>query len=204
MPRRKLFQTILCLVSLLFLFGCSQLTGHQANKPEPPKEFAGMVAKKDELALLPTAEKLGKTPVIKGKIAIVTNSDGTPYLDRFSQEGEAFFSDAPIPVETSQNFLPADLYAKSPEEIETLIKIDCVTKKDQALYTKSGSLNDEMMVYEYVICEIKFVDYKSATVVAKKEVGKNVPPKVINDRTISRHPWREICEYLRSAKSSGS
>lgn len=96
-----------------------------------------MVAKKDELALLPTAEKLGKTPVIKGKIAIVTNSDGTLYLDRFSQEGEAFFSDASIPVETSQNFLPADLYAKNPQEIETLIKIDCVTKKDQALYTKS-------------------------------------------------------------------
>ena len=163
-----------------------------------------MVARTNELALLPTTEKLGKTPVIKGKIAIVTNSDGTTYLDRFSQEGEAFFTDAPIPVETSQNFLPADLYAKSPEEIETLIKIDCVTRKDQALYTKSDSLKDEMMVYEYVICEIKFVDYKSATVVAKKEVGKNVPPKVINDRTISRHPWRDICEYLRSAKSSGS
>ena len=163
-----------------------------------------MVAKKSELALLPTTEKLGKAPVINGKIAIVTNSDGTIYLDRFSQEGEAFFPDAPIPVETSQNFLPADLYAKSPEEIATLIKIDCVTKKDQALYTKSDSLKDEMMVYEYVICEIKFVDYKSATVVARKEVGKNVPPKVINDRTISRHPWREICEYLRSAKSSVS
>lgn len=163
-----------------------------------------MVAKKDELALLATTEKLSKTPVIKGKIAIITNSDGKTYLDRFSQEGEAFFTDAPIPVETSQNFLPADLYAKSPEEIETLIKIDCVTKKDQALYTNSNSLKDEMMVYEYVICEIKFIDYKSATVVAKKEVGKNVPPKVINDRTISRHPWREISEYLRSAKPSGS
>ena len=61
-----------------------------------------------------------------------------------------------------------------------------------------------MMVYEYVVCEIKFVDYKSATDVAKKEVGKYVPPKVINDRTISRNPWRDICEYLRSAKSSGS
>lgn len=163
-----------------------------------------MAAKKDELALLPTTEKLSKTPVIKGKIAIITNSDGKTYLDRFSQEGEAFFTDAPIPIEASQNFLPADLYAKSPEEIETLIKIDCVTKKDQALYTNSNSLKDEMMVYEYVICEIKFIDYKSVTVVARKEVGKNVPPKVINDRTISRHPWREICEYLRSAKPSGS
>ena len=67
-----------------------------------------MVARKNELALLPTTEKLGKTPVINGKIAIVTNSDGTTYLDRFSQEGE-FFPDAPIPAETSQNFLPADL-----------------------------------------------------------------------------------------------
>ena len=161
-----------------------------------------MVAKKDELALLPTTEKLSKTPTIRGKIAIVTNSDGTIYLDRFSQEGEAFFTDAPIPVETHHNFLPADLYAKTPDEIETLIKIDCVTKKDEALYTNSNTLKDEMTIYEYVICEIKFVDYKTATVFAKKEVGKNVPPKVINDRTISRNPYREICEYIRSAKTS--
>ncbi len=163
-----------------------------------------MVAKKDELALLPTTEKLSKTPVINGKIAIITNSDGKIYLDRFSQEGELFFTDAPFPVEASQNFLPADLYAKSPEEIQTLIRIDCVTRKDQALYTNSNSLKDEMMVYEYVICEIKFIDYKTATVIAKKDVGKNEPPKVINNRTISRHPWREISEYLRSAKTSGS
>ena len=160
-----------------------------------------MAAKKDELALLPTTDKLSKTPAIKGKIAIVTNSDGKIYLDRFSEDGEAFFTDAPLPVETSRNFLPAALYAKSPDEIETLIKIDCVTKKDEALYTNSN-LKEEMMVYEYVICEIKFVDYKTATVVAKKEVGKNVPPKVINDRTISLNPWREICEYVRSAKTT--
>ena len=201
MPRRKLFEAMLCLLPLLFLFGCSNLSGRQPKQPEAPKEFAAMAAKKDELALLPTTDKLSKTPAIRGKIAIVTNSDGTIYLDRFSQDGEAFFTDAPIPVETSQNFLPADLYAKSPDEIETLIKIDCVTKKDEALYTNSN-LKEEMMVYEYVICEIKFIDYKTATVVAKKEVGKNVPPKVINDRTISRNPYREICEYLRSAKTN--
>ena len=202
MPRRRLFEATLCLLSLLFLSGCSNLSGRQSNKPEAPKEFAAIVAKKDELALLPTTEKLSKTPAIRGKIAIVTNSDGTIYLDRFSQEGEAFFTDAPIPVETHHNFLPADLYARSPDELETLIKIDCVTKKDEALYTNSNTLKDEMTIYEYVICEIKFVDYKTATVVAKKEVGKNVPPKVINDRTISRNPYREICEYLRSAKTS--
>lgn len=161
-----------------------------------------MVAKKKEWAALTTSEKLSKTPAIKGKIAIVRNSDGDVSIDRFSEDGAIFDTDAPIPDETYSNFLPANLYAKTPDEIETLIKIDCVTKKDEALYTNSNSLKDEPRFYEYVICDIGFVDYRTATLIAKKRVGKNDPPKVLNNRTVARHPWREITEYLRSANGA--
>lgn len=157
-----------------------------------------MVAKKEELATFPTTEKLSKKPVIKGKIAIATNIDGKIYLDRFSEDGSAFFTDPPMPIEASQNFLPAALYAKTPDEIDTLLRIDCVTKKDEALYTSSDTLKDEPKIYEYVICNIGVVDYKTASLIAKKQVGKNVPPKVINTRTISHVPWAEVVEYLRS------
>ena len=157
-----------------------------------------MIARKNDLASLPTSEKLSKTPAIKGKLAIVRKTDGEVTVDRFSEDGSIFDTDAPIPMETYSNFLPVDLYARTPEEIETLIKIDCVTKKDEALYTNSNSLKDEPRFYEYVICDIGLVDYKTATLIAKKQVGKNVPPKVINSRTVARHPWREITEYLRS------
>ena len=51
-----------------------------------------------------------------------------------------------------------------------------------------------------VICDIGFVDYKTATLTAKKQAGKNEPPKVINSRTVARHPWLEIVNYLNGAK----
>jgi hypothetical protein len=198
MARRKLVQAAVCLLSLLFLFGCSHLSKSQPKPPEPPKEFAAMIVKKDELAALPTTEKLSKKPAIKGKIAIVSNHDGAITVDRFSEDGANFWTDAPIPGETYNSFLPVELYAKNPDEIETLIKINCVSKKDEALYTNSNSSKDEMMIYEYVICDVGVIDYKTATLIAKKQAGKNVPPRVINNRTIAKTPWLEICEFLRS------
>lgn len=202
MAGRKLSGATVCLLSLLFLFGCSHSSDRQPKQPEPPKEFAAMIAKKGELAALPTSEKLTKTPAIKGKIAIVSNSDGDVTIDRFSEDGATFFDDPTIAGETYNNFLPAELYAKTPDEIETLIKINCVTKQDEALYTNSNSLKDEPMFYKYVICDIGFVDYKTATLTARKQVGKNNPPKVINSRTVARHPWLEIVEYLNSANGA--
>lgn len=156
-----------------------------------------MVAKKGELSALPTTEKLSKKPAIKGKIAIVRNSDGDIVVDRFAEDGSAFDSDPTIGGETYNNFLPVELYAKTPEEIDTLIKIDCVTKKDEALYSDLGSSKEELKFYEYIICDIGVVDYKTATLTARKQVGKSDPPKVINSRTVARHPWLEIVEYLK-------
>jgi hypothetical protein len=157
-----------------------------------------MVGNKAKLSALPTSEKLSKTPKVKGKIAIVRNSDRDVVIDRFSEDGATFDTDPTIPGETYNNFLPAELYAKTPDEIDTLIKINCVTKKDEALYTNSNSMKDEPMFYEYVICDIGLIDYKTATLFAKKQAGKNVAPKVINSRTVARHPWVEIVQYLRS------
>ena len=198
MFKRKLFEGTLCLLSLLYLSGCSHLSGHQPKPPEPPKEFAAMIAKKGELSALQTTEKLSKTPMIKGKIAIVRNSDGDIVVDRFSEDGATFDTDATIPFQTFNNFLPPELYAKTPDEIDTLIKINCVSKKDEALYTNSNTNKDEPKIYEYIICDIGVVDYKTATLIGKKQAGKNDPPKVIKSDTIARHPWTEIYEYLKS------
>lgn len=198
MPGRKFF-AVVCLLSVLLLFGCSHLSKNEPKKPEPPTEFAAMIAKKAELAALKPTEKLGKKPTIKGKIAIVRNSDGDIAIDRFAEDGSAFYTDPTITVNTFNNFLPHELYAKTPEEIETLIRIDCVTKSDEAIYTNSRNDKDEPMIYKYVICDVGFIDYKTATLTAKKQVGKNEPPRVINNNTIARIPWDEINEYLNSA-----
>ena len=160
-----------------------------------------MVARKGELSALPTTEKLSKKPAIKGKIAIVRNSDGDITIDRCAEDGSAFDSDPTIPGETYNNFLPVELYAKTPEEIETLIKIDCVTKKNEALYSDLNSSREELKFYEYIICDIGIVDYKTATLTAKKQVGKSDPPKMIDSRTVARHPWLEIVEYLKLASN---
>ncbi len=185
-----------CLLSLLlFIVGCS---GSASKQPEAPKEFGAMLAKQNELAALPTTEKLSKKPEIKGKIVIVRNSDGAISLDRFHESGEAFFTDMPVAGEIYVHFLPPEFYAKKPEEIETLIKVNCATKKDTALYTASGSSKVEPMEYDYVLCDIELIDYKTATVFAKKQVGKNEAPNLINKRTYGKTPGREIADYLQA------
>lgn len=202
MDKQKLYLVSMSISSLLFLFGCSRQSGVENKQPEAQKEYAVMLAKKDELAALPTTEKLSKKPAITGKIAIVRNSDGTVTIDRFADDGSTFFTDPPIAGETYSNFLPADLYAKQPDEIQTLIKINCVTRKGEALYTNFKTSKDEMVYYEYVICDLGLIDYKTATLIAKKQVGKNDPPAMINNRTVARTPWIEIAAYLRSFPSA--
>lgn len=160
-----------------------------------------MVAQKGELSALRTTEKLSKTPAIKGKIAIVRNSDGDITIDRFAEDGSTFDTDPTIPGETYNNFLPVALYAKTPDEIDTLIKIDCVTNKKEALYSDLKSSKEELKFYEYILCDIGIVDYKTATLTARKQVGKSDPPRMIDSRTVARHPWLEIVEYLKLASS---
>ena len=162
-----------------------------------------MLAKKDELAALPTTEKLAKKPEIKGKLVLVWNSSGAISLDRFHESGEAFFTDLPVQGEIYAHFLPAEMYAKRPEEIETLIKVNCSTQKDTALYTKADTSKVEPMEYEYQLCDILIIDYKTATVIAKKQVGKNEAPNLINSRTYAKTPGREIADYLQSVAGVG-
>lgn len=204
MYRVKIFVVVLCLPALLILSGCAHLTGSASKPAEAPKEFAAMLAKQNELAALPTTEKLAKKPEIKGKLVIVRNSNGAISLDRFHESGEAFFTDLPVQGEIYAHFLPPELYAKRPDEIETLIKVNCSTQKDTALYTKGDTSKVEPVEYEYQLCDIQIIDYKTATVIAKKQVGKNEAPNLINSRTYARTPGREIADYLQSLPAAGA
>ena len=198
MKKQRIFIGSVCLLSLLFLISCSHLSGSGSKQAEAPKEFAAMLGKKDELATLPTTEKLAKKPEIKGKLVLVWSSNGVSSLDRFHESGEAFFTDMPVQGEIYAHFLPPDMYAKRPEEIETVIKVSCSTQKDTALYTKSDTSKVEPLEYEYQLCDIQIIDYKTATVVAKKHVGKNEAPTLINSKTYAKTPGREIADYLQS------
>ena len=58
-----------------------------------------------------------------------------------------------------------------------LFEVNCITKKDSALYTNSDSIKDELMDYEYVSCDIEFVDYKTATLCRQEAGWKERRPK---------------------------
>ena len=62
MKNQRIFNGLVCLLSLLFVISCS----YKPKEAEALKEFAAMLAKKDKLAALPTTEKLAKKPEIKG------------------------------------------------------------------------------------------------------------------------------------------
>lgn len=192
------------LISALFS-GCSRLfSAFNSSKPaKAAGEYAELIGKKEELANLVTTETLSSDAKLKGKIAIVVkDADGRITLDRFSRYGE--FTDSG--EYTASALLPRDIYAKRPDEIETLIKIGCQKKKDSAHYAErnSPSSRADLQEYENIICDVEVVDYKTATVVAKREVGDTGAPVVLygGAKDNPKFPGEQIKEFLISFQST--
>ena len=59
-----------------------------------------------------------------------------PRYQAFHESGDAFFTDLPVQGEIYAHFLPPEMYAKRPEEIETLIKVNSLRRKIQRFIPK--------------------------------------------------------------------
>lgn len=192
----RLMPFLICIL----LAGCSLArlsTGHKAEK------YPDLRAKADELANYNASEKyglekLGLEERIKGKIAIVRKDKDAPRasLDRFSGDGE--FSTAE--PGQSAGFLPPEMYAKRPDEIETLIKLQCHDDTTFGTYGQPGSYSGETHEFKNVVCDVSLIDYKKATLLAKHTFGDHSAPSTIVTGTNKNggFPGAEIQHYLMS------
>jgi hypothetical protein len=177
----------LCAFGLVFIAGIS------LNCDTRPS----ILAKKDELARFhPRRESLSDVPpVIKGKIAIVWRyATGRTKLDRF-QDDKKFYKG---PANQHSPF-PSEVYAQTPEEIDTLIKVECRRFSGQARYTSSNEPMGSpgtLMTFNNTICDVYVIDYKRKTLLAKTTYGDEITPSVLNDSQYAQEVSRRVLSYL--------
>lgn len=144
----------------------------------------------------PDAESLNNNAVVKGKIIVVHRSSkfekgkyGECDLDGFSNTD---FNNDPV-------YFPSEMYASTPEEIDSLVMIEIKKGKflESAIGRESISRNSEVDIFSG-ISEISLIDYKSSTVVRKifredSAIPKNVPTHRLK---LVQSPGRQNYEYV--------
>jgi hypothetical protein len=197
--------TILLLTLVLLSSGCSilkKLTGNDYSDLESKKEELANFQPKD---IVP-AFSGDKKPPIKGKVVIVKKmGSGPAFLDRFSN---GKFSEKPAGSDMVDLLIyPPEVYAKTPEEISTLIKIECDQKKGSDYYKAiNGNSPSQRQEYNKEVCDVSVIDYKTQTLLAKVRKGDNFSPSTI---TVGKNGvgqesngvtqvFKEISDYLNS------
>ena len=179
----------------LCALGLVLITGISMNCDTRPS----ILAKKDELASFqPTVASLSNDPpVIHGKIAIVWRySSGQTKLDRFYDDKKFFNS----PANDAHSPYPSEVYAQTPKEIDTLIKIECRNYSGQAVYKSSDAPMSESGVertFNNTICDVFVIDYKTKTLLAKTTKGDEITPSVLNDAQYALEVKSSVLSYLR-------
>jgi hypothetical protein len=189
--------TAILLMSVLVTSGCGVLS-KVAGISSASGAHSALVSKNEELASLePKVEPRDKEAlVIKGKVAIVTKEGDLPArLDRFDHKGT--FSEKP--VGSAMQYFPPEVYARSPEEIDTLIKITCRTHVGSDYYTtgKKGA-DSELQSYSNLTCSVSIIDYRTKALLASVHKGSNSAPGVITlgqggETTV----YKEVGDYLK-------
>ena len=192
------FVTTIILLSATGLFsGCGILKRFTGNSSASTGTYSALLSKKEELASFQPAGTPSdkETPKIKGKVVIVwKDSKGQIKLDRFNDNGT--FSDAP--VNKFSPFYPPEVYAKNPEEIDTLIKIECREFKGRDIYSRNSNSFGDMKEFTNTICNVSVIDYKTKSLLAKSQKGDEDAPVVLDDGRYKAEVTEGIADYLKS------
>lgn len=198
----KFFTAVFLLSTANLFSGCavvSKLAGSSA-----PGTYSALLSKKEELAgFQPSSGGAlsGKeTPKIKGKVVIVRKEAGAPAeLDCFNYEGK--FSEEPAGSGKASLFYPPEVYAKKPEEIDTLIKIECREDIGSDFYKANGTGSSQRLEYRKTFCDISVIDYQAKTLLAKVQKSSEAAPDVITPGEGGDgfyKVFKEIADYLKS------
>ncbi len=148
-------------------------------------KYSELLSKREEFAKLSVPVKLDAKAVFKGKIFIATNN-----LEKFSD------------YDLLDNGIADYRMAKSEEELETLIQVNCA--KGAYVATYEGKYDRKVKGFA-VNCTVSIVDHKTQATVARKSFSNSRPPGVIssidpdpNDEYLMPRPLGDIARYINS------
>jgi hypothetical protein len=127
---------------------------------------------------------------ITGKIALTKKDFTLDTVDpnrRCSLDG--YFNDPSKSAVELTTYLPEEMYATKPEEIDTLIKVE--TKRGNLLNSFTGEGGNRAKVYSCFI-EISVIDYKTSTVIAKEQNEYKEFPKGASSISVPFDSLRKV------------
>lgn len=174
------------------------------NSTDPPAEseriYKVMEDKANDLGRTKTTVKLDSKASIKGKVAVVAKK--YEFTPDYEIEGfNVYKTDFDSEYSLDRYALTKERMAVKPEEIETLVHINCNQGKSIGRYT--SPTGDKSVPAYSMVCKVSIIDYKTLTTVAQKTVeNKTLEPKARIDTDDTKYvnlaPWDEIEKYLKS------
>jgi hypothetical protein len=182
---------------LAFGLGCGF-----AGKLTEPKvvKYTEMNGKLQELLDVSYQDK-AETVELKGKVAIAIRPDenNPAYLDRFGSDGT--FNEV-------TGLLPPEMYAKKPDEIESLIVIACDSSTESDVY-KDGTYNTRSVTFQKLDCQTDVYDYKAKKLMASAALSSGGKSNTISlrpgqDVVKTEFPTEQIQKFLDKIPSSSN
>lgn len=174
----------------------SSNTNSNSSSSEP--DFKALKDKAKELAKLSPPLKLESKPVLKGKIAIVEQTDTANEYSTPTIKGIHSYDEKYDDYELEQYGLTKEKLAAKSEEIDTLVQTLCVKGNQIGRYnTRLGSIPAFSKV-----CKVSIIDYRGSKVVAQKSfVNRKLEPTIKISETTTEYvllyPYAEIQKYVK-------
>lgn len=152
--------------------------------------------KSKELVKLKAPLQIENKPVLKGKVAIVEQTDtGSEYS--IALRGFHSYDDNYDDSEIESYGLTKERLARTPDEIDTLVQTTCDKGKMVGQYSsRFGVIN----AYSKV-CKVSIIDYRSSKIIAQKtfenrKMEKTVPVSEYTSEYVLLYPYKDIQKYV--------
>ena len=152
--------------------------------------------KSKELAKFKAPLQLENKPVLKGKVAIVEQTDTSSEYS-INLRGFRSYDDNYDDSEIESYGLTKERLARTPDEIDTLVQTSCAKGKMVGQYSsRFGVIN----AYSKV-CKVSVIDYRSSKIIAQKtfenrKMEKTVPVTEYTDEYVLLYPYKDIQKYV--------
>jgi hypothetical protein len=149
-----------------------------------------------ELAKFKAPLQLENKPVLKGKVAIIEQTDTSSEYS-INLRGFHSYDDNYDDSEIESYGLTKERLARTPAEIDTLVQTSCAKGKMVGQYSsRFGVIN----AYSRV-CKVSIIDYRSSKIIAQKtfenrKMEKTVPVSEYTYEYVLLYPYKDIQKYV--------
>ncbi len=157
MKSKEQFARMMSLLTLaallpLVVSGCN--TQERAREQERKEALRKLNERVAELAKVPGKTQLAAEPYIKGKMVLISRGSGRQYVD-------------PASFNTFEN-----IYARSPEEVQTVVIQDCAESR-KGIYRTSENPPRELPAFS-TDCDVTIVDRAQDALIFKRRFESKV------------------------------